>query len=99
MLLPEECIIKNNRFIRPKGGVSVIGTVPDINPPLDRFTFKPNQYLGNILIGGKCSFAPAAGGFKAERIPPSWSESRELGKLKPLTPLEVGPDWVRGMKW
>ena len=99
VLLPEECIIKNNRFIRPKGGVSVIGTVPDINPPLDRFTFKPNQYLGNILIGGKCSFAPAAGGFKAERIPPSWSESRELGKLKPLTPLEVGPDWVRGRKW
>jgi poly(beta-D-mannuronate) lyase len=98
VLLPEECIIKNNRFIRPNGGVSVIGTVPGMNPPLDRFTFKPNQYLGNVLIGGACSFVPAAGGFKAQRLPPSWSESRELGKLKPLTPLEVGPDWVRGRK-
>jgi len=99
VLLPEECIIKNNRFVRPKGGESVIGTIPDTSPPLDQFKFKPNQYVGNLLIGGTCSFAPAAGGFKSEPISAGWSETREIAKLKPLTPLEVGPDWAHGRKW
>ena len=98
VLLPEECIIKNNRFVRPKGGDSVIGTIPDPKPPLDRFEFKPNHYEGNLLIGGKNAFAPAASGFQTERMPAGWSEASELARFKPLTPADVGPDWVRVKK-
>jgi len=76
----------------------VIGSVADANPPLDQFKFKPNQYEGNHLIGGKNAFAPAAAGFQTERMPAGWSEASELARLKPLTPADVGPDWVRVKK-
>lgn len=95
VLIPEECLIKNNTFVRLKGGVSVVGTTPDTNPPLDRFSFKPNIYLENILYGGKNSFAESAAGFKETAIPPEWSEEKAVAGFKPLTPADVGPDWVR----
>ncbi len=95
ILIPEECLIKNNTFVRPKGGTSVIGATPDTNPPLDRFTFKPNIYAGNLLYGGKNSYAESAAGFKEEVIPAGWSEDKAVAGFKPLTPVDVGPDWVR----
>jgi len=95
ILIPEECLIKNNTFVRPKGGTSVIGTTPDTNPPLDRFSFKPNIYIENLLYGGKNRFDASAGGFKEEAIPTDWSEEKATAGFKPLTPADVGPDWVR----
>ena len=95
VLIPEECVIQNNRFVRPHGGVSVIGAIPDSKPPLDHFSFKPNQYLGNLLLGGENDFAPSFGGFTKQQIPKDWSEAEEQSNLKPLTPADVGPDWMR----
>ena len=98
VLLPEDCLIKNNRFVRPRGGESIVGTIPDTAPPLDRFNFKPNHYKGNILEGGKNAYAPAAGGFTSREIPAGWSEAQETATLKPLTPDDVGPAWLIAMR-
>lgn len=98
ILMPEECLIKNNRFMRPKGGQSVIGIIPDTSPPLDHFKFKPNQYVSNILMGGTNAYEPSATGFKQLAIPPNWSEKREPLATKPLTSADVGPDWVIALR-
>jgi poly(beta-D-mannuronate) lyase len=94
VLLPENCTIKNNRFVRPKGGESVIGTTPDKTGPLARLTFRPNVYAGNVLVGGKNAYAPAAGGMRSQSLPSGWSEARERAALKPLSAKDVGPAWV-----
>lgn len=95
ILIPEECRVEANVFVRRHGGVSVIGMKPETSPPFDRFSFKPNTYAGNLLYGGKNSFAAAAGGFKEVGIPPEWSEAKTLAGFKPLTAADVGPDWIR----
>jgi len=94
VLIPEGCLIESNRFVRPKGGASVVGAIPDTNPPVNRFSFKPNRYAGNLLIGGDNGFAPALDGFKQQPVPGDWSEQQELMNFKVLTPAEVGPDWL-----
>lgn len=94
VLLPEECLIQDNRFVRPHGGVSIAGTTADPRPPLDHFTFQPNRWSENTLVGGTNSFAPAADGFALRELPLGWSEERETAAFKPLTPDEVGPAWV-----
>jgi hypothetical protein len=98
VLLPEACQIKNNRFIRSKGGDSVVGTVPEVAPPLDRFQFKPNTYEGNILLGGKNAFPPAAQGCKEESLPSGWTAEQEMAKFKPLTATDVAHDWVIALR-
>ena len=95
ILLPEECLIKNNRFVRPQGGDSVIGTIPDTSAPLDRFQFKANRYLGNRIVGGKNAFIPSSEGFEIQAYPAGWPAIRESITLKVLTPADVGPEWVR----
>ena len=95
VLLPEACLIRNNRFVRPKGGDSVIGTIPDTSPPLGQFKFQPNQYIGNLIVGGVNAFAASAGGFKVQPCPAEWSEAQEISKFKPLSPADVGPEWLR----
>ena len=95
VLIPEECVIENNRFYRPNGGISVIGKIPESNPPLDRLTFKPNTYADNTILGGKNTFAPASVGFKETPIPPGWSEGQVTAGFKPLTAAEVGPEWLK----
>lgn len=95
ILMPEGCLMKNNRFVRPAGGESVVGTVPDTIAPLDQFTFKPNQFVGNVLFGGKNSFAPASAGFTTQPYPGGWSEAQATLQFKPLTPADVGPEWLR----
>jgi poly(beta-D-mannuronate) lyase len=94
VLLPENCTVKNNRFVRPKGGDSVIGTAPDKTGPLARFIFRQNTYLGNVLVGGKNAFAPAASGVRFQSLPSGWTEARERAALKPLSAKDVGPAWV-----
>lgn len=98
VLLPENCLIKNNRFVRPSGGDSVIGTMAESGPPLEQFQFAPNRYEGNRLIGGQNAFAPAAGGCVIEPLAAGWSEAAEQAVFKALTPADVGPAWVRAFR-
>jgi poly(beta-D-mannuronate) lyase len=98
VLLPEKCHISGNRFVRPKGGESVIGAIQDTNPPLEKIKFSPNTYEDNVLVGGICSYPPAQAGCKQEPIPSGWTEESELGQRKPLTPEDVGPAWVIALR-
>ncbi len=98
VLLPEDCLIKDNQFIRSKGGESVVGVVPESGPPLDQLKFAPNRYEGNTLLGGTVAYAPAAAGFKAESMPSGWKEEKAMVGFKPLTPDEVGPPWVVALR-
>jgi poly(beta-D-mannuronate) lyase len=95
VLLPENCLIKNNRFIRPGGGDSIIGTTPEIAPPLSKFQFVPNRYEGNRLIGGRSAFTLADAGCVVESLPNGWSEATELAAYKVVTAADVGPAWVQ----
>jgi poly(beta-D-mannuronate) lyase len=98
VLLPENCQIKDNRFIRSVRGESVIGSLPDTQPPLDKIKLSPNHYENNLLLGGTCAYAPAQSGCKVETIPAGWSVEQELAKWKPLTPEDVGPGWVIALR-
>ena len=97
-MLPENCLVQNNRFVRPSGGVSVMGTIPDATYPLNRFRFSPNQYVGNLILGGKDAYAPSFGGFQSQALPAGWTEAQERSAFKPLTPDDVGPDWVIALR-
>ncbi len=98
VLLPENCLIKNNRFIRPGGGDSIIGTVPETVPPLSKFQFAPNRYEGNRLLGGKSAFSLADAGSVVESLPQGWSEAAELAAFQVLTAADVGPAWVQAFR-
>ena len=98
VLLPENCQIKDNRFIRPTGGESVIGTIADTTPPLDVIKLAPNTYENNVLLGGTCAYVPAEAGCKKEPLPAGWTEASELGNRKPLTPEDVGPAWIIALR-
>ena len=96
VLIPEECRIENNIFVRPKGGDSVVGTTPSVEPPLNQFKFSPNIFSGNKLFGGVTKFAPAAAGCECLPIPEGWSREKAIATFKPLTADQVGPAWIRG---
>jgi len=98
VLLPENCQIKDNRFIRAAGGESVIGSLPDTQPPLDKIKLSPNHYENNLLLGGTCAYAPAKSGCKEESIPSGWSAEQELANWKVLKPEDVGPEWVVALR-
>jgi len=98
VLLPENCQIQDNQFIRAAGGESVIGSVADTQPPLDKIKLKPNHFKNNVLMGGTCGYAPASSGFKIQAIPNGWSEEKEIANWKLLTPDEVGPAWVIALR-
>jgi hypothetical protein len=93
VLLPEDCVIKNNRFIRNKGGEAVLVTVAETQAPLDRFTFKPNRYDANTLIGEGRIALPAQSGFIVQ--PASANDSKiAQAAAAPLSAEDVGPAWV-----
>ena len=96
--MPENCQIKDNQFIRSAGGESVIGSVADTQPPLDKIKLKPNHFERNVLMGGTCAYPLASSGFKSEAIPVGWSEEKELANWKPLTAEDVGPAWVIALR-
>jgi len=98
VLLPEGCVIENNRFVRPQGGAAVLVTVAEAKAPLDRFTFKPNTYRGNFLVGSGTVAAAAQAGFATTAIPADWSETKERATFKPLTDEDVGPEWVIALR-
>jgi poly(beta-D-mannuronate) lyase len=93
VLLPENCVIKNNRFIRTKGGEAVLVTVAETLAPLDRFNFKPNRYEANTLIGGGSIALPAQSGFIVQ---PESSNDFKIAQAAttPLSAEDVGPAWV-----
>lgn len=98
VLLPEGCVIENNRFVRPQGGAAVLVTVAEAKAPLDRFTFKPNTYRGNLLVGSGTVAGAAQAGFATTAIPADWSEASERATFKPLTAEAVGPEWVIALR-
>lgn len=98
VLLPEGCRIERNRFVRPQGGVSVLVTVADSAAPLNRFTFEPNSYRDNVLVGAGSIAASAHSGFRTKVLPAEWTEARECESFKVLTPDDVGPEWVIGLR-
>ena len=98
VLLPENCLIKNNRFIRPGGGDSIIGMIAETGPPLDKLQFVPNRYEGNRLVGGKGAYAPADGGCAMEPLAAGWTEAGEQSAFKVLTSTDVGPAWVQALR-
>jgi poly(beta-D-mannuronate) lyase len=98
VLLPEGCVIASNRFVRPQGGASILVTVAETAPPLNRFTFKPNSYRGNVLVGAGSVATTARPGFMTEALPAGWTEGAERAAFKPLTAEDVGPQWVIALR-
>jgi len=93
VLLPEDCLIKNNRFFRTQEGEAVRVTVAETAAPLDRFTFKPNRYEANTLIGQGRIALPAQAGFSVQ--PASAHDSKMAPAIAaPLSAEDVGPAWV-----
>jgi hypothetical protein len=72
--------------------------VAEAKAPLDRFTFKPNTYRGNLLVGSGTVAAAAQAGFATTAIPADWSETKERAAFKPLTAEDVGPEWVIALR-
>jgi hypothetical protein len=98
ILLPEGCVIENNRFVRPQGGESVLVTLAETTAPLDRFGFKPNTYRKNLLVGSGTVASAAQAGFATTAIAPDWSEANERAAFKPLAAEDVGPPWVIALR-
>ena len=59
------------------------------------FTIEGNLFDHADGEGGVVNFAPATSGFTVKQLPLGWTEAQEVAKYKPLTPSDVGPDWVR----
>lgn len=97
VLLPSDCDISGNRFVRPKGGASVEVVAPE--PQFASLAAKspPNRFSGNVVLGAKSKGAPSAG-FKFEGLPSGWTEKREMGEFHPLRPEDVGPPWVVALR-
>lgn len=97
VLLPSDCDISGNRFVRPKGGASVEIVAPE--PQFASLAAKslPNRFSNNVVLGAKSKGAPS-GGFKFEGLPSGWTEKRELGEFHPLKPEDVGPPWVIALR-
>ena len=98
VLLPEDCVVSGNRFVRPDGGQSVIGVLLQADSIMKQFAFKENRYENNVLVGGENAFAPSAAGFTLTPKPTGWTEAGEMSGFKPLTPADVGPDWMRSVR-
>jgi hypothetical protein len=73
-------------------------TTAERMPPLDRFTFKPNTYSGNVLVGSGAIAEAASAGFTTQPLPAGWSEAAELLAVKPLTAEDVGPAWIVALR-
>lgn len=96
VLLPEQNQILDNLIEKPHGGTAIDLPVQDKAAPLDRFAFKPNEFSGNVVIGGKVNLSPVPAGIALRETLTSATDTPGVNvKLHPLTPAEVGPPWVR----
>jgi len=98
VLLPESCVIEDNTFVRPAGGTSVVFTVADHLPPLERFTFKPNHCSGNLLVRPKSAVPPAPDGFEARDLAVYSPAPQGIPGLEALTAEDVGPAWIIALR-
>lgn len=61
--LPENNIFANNLIYKPAGGTAVSAQAQDNSAPLDRLTFRPNQFQANIVFGDALKInSPASSG-------------------------------------
>jgi poly(beta-D-mannuronate) lyase len=90
VLLPENNRFVGNLVFKPKGGVAVQIAPQDKKPPLDIFTFGPNEFKGNHVLGGTVALTPAPEGI---RVGPATSPAPAPPAI--LTPADVGPSWMR----
>jgi poly(beta-D-mannuronate) lyase len=97
VLLPSDCEISGNRFVRPKGGVSVEVIAPESQFASLAAKSLANRFRSNVVVGGKLK-GVAGAGFKVEDLASGWSEKRELGEWHPLTAEDVGPPWVIALR-
>lgn len=98
VLMPSDCDIANNRFIKPAGGVAIEAATLDSKISLVGPKNIPNRFKGNVVIGGKVKLPAAEGGTSLGTLPQGWSEEKELVGFKPLTPKDVGPAWVIALR-
>lgn len=52
VLLPERNTFSGNLSYKPNGGVAVATSTQDTAAPLEKFTFEPNTFQGNVVFGG-----------------------------------------------
>lgn len=97
VLLPSDCDISGNRFVRPKGGTSVEIVAPESQFASLAAKSLPNRFSNNVVLGAKSKGAPSSG-FKFEGLPSGWTEKREMGEFHPLKPEDVGPPWVIALR-
>ena len=98
VLLPADCDISGNRFIRPAGGNSVELATADPALPAVVNRATPNRYRGNLLLGGKPAPTPAEAGCKQAPLPAGWTENKEIADFHPLALNDVGPAWVNALR-
>lgn len=58
ILLPEQNLIAGNLIVKTQGGLVADAVVPDRSGPTAAFTFEPNQFVDNLVLGGNVAFAP-----------------------------------------
>jgi hypothetical protein len=97
VLLPSDCDISGNRFVRPKGGVSVEVVAPESQFASLAAKSLANRFRSNVVMGGKLKGTPGSG-FKVEDLTSGWTEKREMGEFRPLKPEDVGPPWVIALR-
>jgi poly(beta-D-mannuronate) lyase len=98
VLLPENCVFNDNRFVRPRGGDSVVGPAPDPDPLLKAFRFEPNRFENNRVVGGRVTLATGDSGLRLEPLPAGWTEEQERRELRVLGPDDVGPAWLTALR-
>jgi len=98
VLLPSDCDITGNRFIKLKGGLSIEVTAPEAQFASLAAKSLANRFRSNVVYGGKIKGSGAEAGCKIEGLPSGWTEKREMGDFKPLKPEDVGPPWVIALR-
>ncbi len=95
VLLPEQNQIADNLIIKSKGGTAIDRPKQDTVAPLDRFIFAPNEFSGNVVLGGTVALDPAPAGIAvlAATAKPAATAGVAV-PLRQLTPADVGPAWV-----
>jgi len=90
VLVPELNKFTGNLVFKSRGGVAVDIAKQDKAAPLDQFTFSPNEFTGNRVLGGTVALTPMPAGIE---VTPAAGAAPAPPPV--LTPAEVGPAWRR----
>ncbi|MFE3448293.1 polysaccharide lyase 6 family protein [Nonomuraea sp. NPDC059194] len=91
VLLPERNTFTGNIAYRPAGGVSVQTSAQDTAPPLEKFTFEPNIFKRNVVIGGTLSVNPPNTSDGIVVVPLARSARPQAPRS--ATAADTGPSW------